>query len=315
MNKSVLIQYLPLSHPKAALRVVRKLGNNGVKAIIDLEDSVQDPFNAEKTNELKRNARKGFLKLITDEKFDANVFREDIFLRINSRETNYHEEDVQTILKVCETKFPLKGVFLPKVEDFSQISELHDLFHNKGFNLEIVPMIETIKGMNSLESILQSEKSNTIFKYIHYGHFDYALDSDLWPFPDPNHQKFWDIVLYVSKLVTDYNKTYIHTPFPFMNDKNLFWRASHYLENKFPNKELWICTLNSELSLSEDTQEIDLNIIDPEYTEEKCLKEAEFIKSDFINGRANKRSFSVGSNRFIPPHQYFAALNYISKHS
>ena len=61
MNKSILIQYLPLSHPKAALRFVKKLGNNGVKAIIDLEDSVQDPFCHETTRKLKKNARIQFL--------------------------------------------------------------------------------------------------------------------------------------------------------------------------------------------------------------------------------------------------------------
>lgn len=315
MNRSVLIQYLPLSHPKAALRVVKKLGNNGIKSIIDLEDSVQDPFNLETTQQLKNNARIRFLDLISNEKFDETVFKEPIFLRINSSDTNYYHSDIETILKVCETKFPLEGIFLPKVEEYSQIKELHELIHREGFKLKIVPMIETAKGMKNLKNILESDTSMKLFKYIHYGHFDYALDSGLWPFPDPNHQKFWDIVLNISKLVNEYNKVYIHTPFPFMDDQNLFWQASHYLENNFPNKELWLCTLNSELSLSVVNNETDLEILNPEYTVEQCIQKAESIKNDFLNGRANKRSFSVGSNRFIPPHQYFAALKYLKKYS
>lgn len=315
MNKSILIQYLPLSHPKAALRFVKKLGNNGVKAIIDLEDSVQDPFCHETTRKLKKNARIQFLDLISDQKFDEKVFKEPIFLRINSADTDYYVHDLETILKICGTKFPLKGIFLPKVENFSQIKELHDLINDNGFKLEIVPMIETAKGMNNLENILESDKDMMLFKYVHYGHFDYALDSGLWPFPDPDHQKFWDIVLKLSALVIQYNKIYIHTPFPFMDDRNLFWQASHFIESHFPNQELWICTLNSELSLSEDTEYKKLNIVNTDFTIEQSIKEAELIKNDFLNGRANKRSFSVGSNRFIPPHQYFAAINYLDKHS
>ena len=42
-------------------------------------------------------------------------------------------------------------------------------------------MIETAKGMKNLKNILESDTSMKLFKYIHYGHFDYALDSGLWP--------------------------------------------------------------------------------------------------------------------------------------
>jgi citrate lyase beta subunit len=314
MNKSILIQYLPLSHAKATLRVVRKLGNNGIKAIIDLEDSVQDPFCNDTTNNLKKNARKNFLDLITSKKFDEKVFKEPIFLRINSTDTDYFNDDIETLLEVFKTKFPLKGVFLPKVEDYSQVEQLHSLIKNKYSDLEIVPMIETVKGMNNLKNILKSDENLSLFKYVHYGHFDYALDAGFWPFPDPDHQVFWDIVLSMTKLVLDYKKIYIHTPFPFMDNNDLFWQASHFLEENFPNKEIWICTLNSELSLSDDNKE-SLSISNLTCSQEESLNQANLIKNDFLNGRANKRSFSVGSNRFIPPHQYFAALKYLDKNS
>lgn len=175
-------------------------------------------------------------------------------------------------------------------------------------------MIETVKGMDNLENILKSDQDLLLFKYVHYGHFDYALDANLWPFPDPDHKAFWDIVLNISKLVLRYKKVYIHTPFPFMNNKDLFWQAAHFLEKEFPNEELWICTLNSELSLSDDNDE-SLKILNYKYSLEDSLNLAKLIKNDFLNGRANKRSFSVGSDRFIPPHQYFAAINYLNKNS
>ena len=57
MRNFNLIQYLPLTHPKATLRFVRRLNAAGVMSILDLEDSVQDPFDKAKTKDLKINAR------------------------------------------------------------------------------------------------------------------------------------------------------------------------------------------------------------------------------------------------------------------
>jgi len=313
MSKSKLIQYLPLSHPKATMRMVRKLANNGIKAILDLEDSVQDPFDSKITKELKLAARKNFLDLISNEAFNEKVFHEEIFLRINSIDSEYFDADIETVLEICKTKFPLAGIFLPMVEEYSQIVRLHDILGSTNLQIQIVPMIETSLGMKNLSDILEQDQKNTIFKHVHFGLFDYALDSNLWPFPDPDHKKFWDIVLNISKLVIDYKKIYIHTPFPFMTDSDLFWRATHHLEDTFPNHEVWSCTLNSELSLSNDHEISELDISDKEFSSKDLIDHAELIKNDFLNGRANKRSFSVGSSRFIPPHQYFSALNYLKK--
>ena len=53
-----LIQYLPLTHPKATMRFMKRLNNAGVMSILDLEDSAQDPFDEAKTSELKISSRK-----------------------------------------------------------------------------------------------------------------------------------------------------------------------------------------------------------------------------------------------------------------
>ena len=43
------------------------------------------------------------------------------------------------------------------------------------------------------------------------------------------------------------------------------------------------------------------------------LNEAKIIQNDFLDGRANRRSFGVSNNRFIPPHQFFGAEEYLKK--
>ena len=49
MSDIAVIQYLPLTHPRATLRFVKKLNAKGVMSILDLEDSTQDPFDIEYT--------------------------------------------------------------------------------------------------------------------------------------------------------------------------------------------------------------------------------------------------------------------------
>ena len=61
MNNLNIIQYLPLTHPRATLRFVKRLNAAGVMTILDLEDSAQDPFNVDITRTLKINARNNFL--------------------------------------------------------------------------------------------------------------------------------------------------------------------------------------------------------------------------------------------------------------
>ena len=80
----------------------------------------------------------------------------------------------------------------------------------------------------------------------------------------------------------------------------------------FPSLDVWICTLNSELSLLNQPDKIlPLEFVELDISTKNLINEAKKICVDFHAGRANKRSFAVSSDRFIPPHQYFAAKNYL----
>jgi citrate lyase beta subunit len=313
-----LIQYLPLTHPKATLRFMKRLHAKGVMSILDLEDSVQDPFDKAKTKDLKITARNNFLELLRSKSWTGEEFIHPIYVRVNSGSTEFFEDDIQTVLDIYNTGFPITGIFLPMVESYDQIKEVQSMIEaqkskkNSTNVLEIVPMIETAAGMNALLSMLESDVDEQIFSKVHYGHFDYCLDVGLWPFPDPDHNSFWSLVEPMAKLILDYKKTYIHTPFPFMDDIDFFWEASLHLMDMFPEEEIWVCTLNSELSLSlEPKTRTLLEISSLETSIEFKIQEAKKIQEDFLAGRANRRSFGVSSNRFIPPHQYFAAEHFL----
>jgi len=318
MSDIKVIQYLPLTHPRATLKFVKRLDMAGVMSILDLEDSAQDPFDIEKTRNLKVNSRNNFQELVNSMIWQGDEFNNPVYLRVNSTTTEFFEDDIKTVLSILDSGFPLSGIFLPMVESYAQIEQLyalvgHHTSPNKlGGSLEIIPMIETANGMVGLADILKSDEGRGLFSKIHYGHFDYCLDANLWPFPDPNEDSFWSLVEPMVTLILSYNKTYIHTPFPFPNNIDLFWRSSRHLLNLFPNKDIWACTLNSELSLSEESDDLlPFKIVTCDTSAEYKEKEAKIIKENFLAGRANRRSFGVSNNRFIPPHQYFAAKKFL----
>lgn len=308
MNPIPIIQYLPLTRPKATERFAKKLNKSNVMVILDLEDSAQNPFSIKETNKLKIQARCGLESISKSSTFIPSC---KTYVRINSINTKYFEEDIQSVIS-ASNHLDLAGIFAPKIEDYLTIKKIHNKLSEINRKIEIIPMIETIKGMRNLSNILESDKDNNLFSRIHYGHFDYCLDAQIWPFSDPFHFEFWKIIKTVAGLVLKSNKTYIHTPFPFPNNERLFWASSFYLKKLFPSLDIWISTLNSELSLSNQPDTIlPLDFINYESSNKNLVNEAKIICDNFLSGRANKRSFSVYDDRFIPPHQYFAAKEFL----
>jgi len=309
MKKIPVIQYLPLTRPKASRRLLNKLDSFNVATILDLEDSAQNIFDFEETCILKEEARSGLLLISST--FES-PYESPIYIRVNSIDTQFFEEDIKTVLRACDNNIPITGIFLPMVSNYSQIVEVSTLLSVSQRSLEIVPMIETQAGVDNLPELLDNDQDNNLFSKIHYGHFDYCLDAQIWPFPDPFHKSFWEIVTPIIKLLVNHSRTYIHTPFPFPQDEKLFWQAGYHLSKLDSSLDAWVCAVNAGLSLLPQPQNIPkLKLVDLDLTVEKMITEAENLCANFLSGRSIKRSFGVKENRFIPPHQYFAAKKFL----
>jgi citrate lyase beta subunit len=306
MKEIPIIQYLPLTRARASLKVFKKLDFNNVHVIFDLEDSAQDPFSRNNTNLLKKVARDGLIEIFSKINWRP---KSKIYIRINSDKSTYYDEDIKAILKVLKLNTHIEGIFLPKVESYNQIQKLYYLLPSD-IKIDIVPMIETKNGLNNLQKILELDCDKNIFNKVHYGHFDYSLDAGCWPFSNPENKEFWKIVGFIVETVKKYGKLYVHTPFPFSDNVDLFWGSNLYLSRLVPGTEIWICTLNMELSLTK-YRESSLVFVDLEYKESDLISSAIKITNKYIEGKANKRSFSVFNSQFIPPHQYFAAKKYL----
>lgn len=299
------IQYLPLTRPLASYSITRKLVNLGINVILDLEDSAQDIFDSYQNLELKKIARNGLEELSKFKIINKNGL---IYVRINSPETEFYRKDIDVIKTCIENKFPIDGLFLPMVDSYKTILSLNDEFNNK---LEVVPMIETTAGMKNIEAILKSD-INKIIKRVHYGNFDYSYSADIWPFLDPNHDIYWDLINNILKTLKKYNKSFVSSPFPFPQNENLFWQCALHLESKAELNEVWHCCVNLNLATSKRPDLINnLKIIKYDFSLSKKIDLAKKIIMDFIEGRSNKRSFGVSKDRFIAPHQYLAAKKFL----
>ena len=206
MINTRILQYFSLVRYKA----IKKILNNNFKLILDMEDSAQNLFSRKKTVFLKKKCREG-IEYLTHQKINL---KED-FLRINGIKSSYFSKDVKTI-KNCQKKgLKIKAIFLPKTESYKEIK-----YVNKNLKIKIIPIIETIRGYNNLSKILKSDKKNLIYG-VHYGHFDYCLNKKIWPFPEPYHEEFWNIVYEIIKTCNKYKKKFIQTPYPLINNDKI----------------------------------------------------------------------------------------------
>lgn len=275
-----------------------------------MEDSAQDLFDKQNNKNLKKISREG-LKYLYDKDILDNT---ETFVRINSQKSEFYQQDIQTISSILEKKSSIVGIFLPKVENYNQIKDCYDQLSNSKKNtFTIVPMIETEKGLKNLDKILLQDKFNDIIKYVHYGHYDFCLDTNFWPFPEPYHFEYWKIIEEISKCVIKHNKKYIHTPFPLIETESIYWSSIDYMQKNLSIDQINLSLVNIDLNYINQPNKIKLTKLknisnDPHYKTVFAKK----IINEYLNNKSKNKSFSLSRKRFIPPHLYLAAKKFLS---
>jgi citrate lyase subunit beta/citryl-CoA lyase len=120
--------------------------------IIDLEDAVR----IEEKEEARAIVKKELVKHKSNNK--------KIMIRINSEPTSWFYEDIKLVKEL-----DIHAVMLPKCENPSSVLTLSTLIPE----LEIIPLIESARGVLNAESII---KSCSQIKKIAFGAVDFALD-------------------------------------------------------------------------------------------------------------------------------------------
>lgn len=303
--------YICLVRYKSINLILKKFRKYNISLILDMEDSAQDLFDVENTKNLKKISREG-LKFLYEKNILNNI---NTFIRINSQKSDFYEDDIKIINQVLNENSSIKGIFLPKVDNYSQIKDCYDQIEKSNTkNISIVPIIETKKGLHNLDHILAEDKERNIIQYIHYGHYDYCLDNQFWPFPEPYHSEYWKIVENISKKITFYKRKYIHTPFPLIENENIYWSSINHMREKIKINEINLSLVNIDMSYINQPKKIKeakLKSISNDDDYKKIF--AEKIVKEYLTNKSKNKSFSLSRKRFIPPHLYLGAKNFLNK--
>ena len=107
----------------------------------------------------------------------------------------------------------------------------------------MIPIIETGIGVKNLDKILSDDKKK-IITHIHYGHFDYCLNQKLWPFPEPYHLEFWNIVKPIIKITLNHKRIFVQTPFPLIKNFKIYWSMIKYLSDNYEADKVEVTLVN-----------------------------------------------------------------------
>lgn len=305
--KNNIIQYLSLTRKKGLPKIIERLFLKGTSIILDFEDSSKNIFDEKKTDNLKDKCRDTF-DFLSKQKFNNKC---NFFVRVNDENTKYYIEDIKSIKKGIDQNINIKGIFLPKTENFDVVDNLNCKLDLQKKNIFVIPIIETKKGINNLKKILLDDKKKLI-QGIHYGHFDYSLEANSWPFSEPYQLEYWVNPKIILETIKKFNISYYHTPFPLINNSEIFWSSLLYLENLYNDQKIYMTIINYDKRFVERPKKIKtLKLKKMSKNKKYNINLANKIISEFIETNKSNKSFSISKKRFIPPHQYLVAKDFI----
>ena len=186
MDSEILTyHFIKMTQDNASKLLDRQKNHNAV-ICFDLEDSFNDFSHQYKINAQKEKQRELLINLLS---FNENNFEGlKIGIRINSPGTKEFLKDLTFLNEInCYTE--IESIFIPKIETPGEIESTYNKFINKGvYYKDIIPIIETVKGMKSLKEI--AALPDNVFNKLAFGHCDFNLDQENFPF----HHQFSEIM-------------------------------------------------------------------------------------------------------------------------
>jgi citrate lyase beta subunit len=311
-NKFDIFQYISLVRFKGIPKLLDKIKNKNYNVILDLEDSSKDIFSPKNTLFLKNQCRLGL-----DHLNKKKIKYSNIFLRINGIKSKFYEDDIKSLHKNLNKNLNIKGIFIPKIEEYSSLLKINKILKLNKKKIKLIPIIESKKGYNNLEKILAADRKNKLIFGVHYGHFDYCLNNKFWPFPEPFHKEYWEIIFPIIRSCQKFKKKFIQTPYPLINNPKLFYKSITYIKNNFNNLNLALSLVNFDNRfLRNKLMKKDRLIIKKMSQDKKYkIKFANKIIKNYLATKKSKKSFSLSNKRFIPPHQFISAKFFISRNA
>ncbi len=285
----------------------RKLAEQNTVSCFDFEDSIID-FKQNDTNRYKSDYREKVIKLIAKNK--AQILKSWIGFRINEYGDNRYQDDIEALNKLNEMKF--RVLFLANVTT----PEILEKFLNENQNInfeEVIPIIESNEAFVNLEEIIKFKHPK--FKNVVFGHCDYNLSCDVFPFIHQDNPRYWFWVQKFEKLCKENNKGFVNSIYLNLNHslhfKLMLKNTSRFFDN-------WgQITLNTQQSTDafnfKDTDLInvrELNLLNDMNITEYANKIVKLFEKYNPDGRGY--TIMPDTKIFICPQEYLAAKRFIS---
>ncbi|SDL23367.1 aldolase/citrate lyase family protein [Kriegella aquimaris] len=195
----------------------KKISKSKAVFVFDIEDSIQDVSSEEGNHALKQKYR-GILKALLNS-YEEIYQNHRIGIRLNNVNSKEFEHDI--LLLEDLKKVHWETILIPKVEDRFEIEKvLSILYENKIKFNNIGIFAETRKGVSSLKEII--EPVTPELKYVIFGHADFNIDSNVFPFIHHDDVTYWKWVANILYHMKGSNLTFVNSPCLYLGDEELF---------------------------------------------------------------------------------------------
>ena len=314
----MVFQFIPAGTAPLMARLTRSLNGTEAMAVLDLEDGCRDPFDPARTIVCKVEGRHRLIEMCPIA--EKQTTRQPVAMRLNAPGTAEFERDLPIAQRVTEV-FELAIVLLPKITAPEDLSTAHQTLHQAGIRFGgLVPMIETVKGMNHLAPIIATAKQLGA-PAILYGYHDYCLDAGYWPFLDLEEKAYWEIVEHIARPTLAAGLRYIHPPQVDLHDRTRLGELIAGLHRLCGEKFDILSAGMSQTTILRELLNHPAPPISPlpHWRESPVLDVAEKrrlareICDLFAAKNRAEHSFAADARkgRFISPHEYFAAKRYL----
>ena len=198
--------------------------------IFDLEDSIMKVNNQQATNSLKVKYRKILSRIL----LDSDEFKKyNLAIRLNQLDSSYYEEDIDLLKRIGSLRW--HTIILPKMESKAQLDKaLQDLknasvqFENLGI------LIETNAGIEFIRKLKISNYKS--LKYVLFGHADFNLDNDLFPFYNQDTELYWTWIDKFKFLISQPDIVFINPPILQLNRLDILGYSLKRISQIFGDK-------------------------------------------------------------------------------
>ncbi|MCA0446426.1 MAG: hypothetical protein LCH54_09370 [Bacteroidetes bacterium] len=216
---------------------IKKYSRYGSVICFDLEDSIFNWIDPRHNKQLKENARRTLGLLLPD--IQTRYPEIKIAIRINDLNSDYFSDDIHFLA----TLNSIHTIIIPKVEsatDLISVKKYFDDFQLK-YN-EIIPLIESKNGLINLPDIL---KTVTGFSKIGFGHCDYNLDIQAFPFFHQDTVEHWKWVEHIIGTLKPFGIKYLNSVHLDLENSDFFRSILAHL-NYLTDGNFGQCTLTTK---------------------------------------------------------------------